>query len=229
MPGADLLYRDSYTGLTDDVVSGESLGASEVQGTPTQHKAYRFRDVDWQIWIEDGPRPLPRKNVITTKNIEGAPENEILKSDWNLDPKLQDDLFKFCHRRVRRRSERTRLCRRARHTERGSGEARHAGKLESRPAAFPRTGRSRRSSRHRGGRAAHRMDVPRLRSVWGGHAERALRPVAPRRPDARRGGRPGDKTRSSSRTSSRPPSSHTFLSSRPPSRTCNSPSPPPQH
>lgn len=95
LPGADLLYRDSYAGLMDDVVSGESLGASVVQGTPTQHLAFRGRDVDWQIWIEDGPRPLPRKYVITSKNIEGAPEYEILLSDWNLDPKLPDDLFKF--------------------------------------------------------------------------------------------------------------------------------------
>ncbi len=95
LPGADLLYRDSYTGLMDDVVSGESLGASVVEGTPTQHLAFQGRDVDWQIWIEDGPRPLPRKYVITSKNIEGAPEYEILLSDWNLDPKLSDDFFKF--------------------------------------------------------------------------------------------------------------------------------------
>jgi hypothetical protein len=95
LPGADLLYKDSYTGLMSDVVSGESLGASVVQGTPTQHLAFRGRDVDWQIWVEDGPRPLPRKYVITSKNIEGAPEYEILLRDWNLDPKFPDDAFKF--------------------------------------------------------------------------------------------------------------------------------------
>jgi hypothetical protein len=95
LPGADLLYADSYTGLMEDVVSGESLGASVVEGVPTHHLAFRGRDVDWQIWVEDGPRPLPRKYVITSKNIEGAPEYEIVLRDWNLDPKLSDDLFKF--------------------------------------------------------------------------------------------------------------------------------------
>ena len=95
MPGADLLYRDSYTGLMDDVVSGEVVGTSVVQGVPTHHLAFRGRDVDWQIWVEDGPRQLPRKYVITSKNIEGWPEYEILLSDWNLDPKVADDLFKF--------------------------------------------------------------------------------------------------------------------------------------
>jgi hypothetical protein len=95
MPGADLLYRDPYAGLMQDVVSGESLGTSVVQGVPTHHLAFRGRDVDWQIWVEDGPRPLPRKYVITSKKIEGSPEYAILLSDWNVDPKLADDLFKF--------------------------------------------------------------------------------------------------------------------------------------
>jgi hypothetical protein len=95
MPGADLLYTDAYKGLMDDVISGESLGRSLVDGVPTQHLAFRGRDVDWQIWIEEGARPLPRKYVITSKGIEGAPEYEIKMSDWNLTPNLGDDLFRF--------------------------------------------------------------------------------------------------------------------------------------
>jgi hypothetical protein len=94
MPGADLLYTDSYTGLMQEVISGESLGPSVVDGVPTQHLAFRGRDVDWQIWIEDGPRPLPRKYVITSKKVEGSPEYEVVMN-WNLAPKLGDDLFRF--------------------------------------------------------------------------------------------------------------------------------------
>jgi hypothetical protein len=95
LPGADLLYTDSYSGLMQDVVSGESLGESVVDGTPTHHLVFHGRDVDFQIWIEDGPRQLPRKYVITSKNMEGSPEYEIRLSNWNLDPKLANDLFKF--------------------------------------------------------------------------------------------------------------------------------------
>jgi hypothetical protein len=95
MPGADLLYSDPYTGLMEDVVSGESLGTSVVQGVPTHHLAFRGREVDWQIWIEDGPRQLPRKYVITSKKIEGSPEYEVLLSDWNLEPKFADNVFEF--------------------------------------------------------------------------------------------------------------------------------------
>jgi hypothetical protein len=95
LPGADLLYTDSYSGLMQDVVSGESLGTSVVQGVSTHHLAFRGKEVDWQIWIEDGPRPLPRKYVITSKKIEGSPEYAILLSDWDLNPKLSTDFFKF--------------------------------------------------------------------------------------------------------------------------------------
>jgi hypothetical protein len=79
----------------EDVVSGELIGASVVEGVPTQHLAFKGREVDWQIWIEDGPRQLPRKYLITSKKIEGAPEYAILMSDWNLTPKFGDDFFNF--------------------------------------------------------------------------------------------------------------------------------------
>jgi hypothetical protein len=95
LPGADLLYRDAFAGLMEDVVSGQSLGPSIIDGAPTHHLVFRGRDVDWQIWISDGPRPLPKKYVITSKKVEGSPEYEIVLSNWNLDPRLGDELFKF--------------------------------------------------------------------------------------------------------------------------------------
>jgi len=95
LPGADLIYTDSYAGLMEDVISGKSLGTSIVDGVPTHHLAFQGRDVDWQIWIEDGPRPLPRKYVITSKGLEGSPEYEIVLSSWNLNPPVGDDLFRF--------------------------------------------------------------------------------------------------------------------------------------
>jgi hypothetical protein len=51
--------------------------------------------VDWQIWIEDGDKPLPKKFVITTKWMTGAPQFTVLVKSWNLSPKLTEDLFTF--------------------------------------------------------------------------------------------------------------------------------------
>ncbi len=49
--------------------------------------------VDWQIWIEDGDVPLPRKIVVTYKNMVGAPQHSILLSDWDLGAEVEDDWF----------------------------------------------------------------------------------------------------------------------------------------
>lgn len=94
-PGSDLLYSDSYDILLEDVVSGMHVGGAEIDGTPCQHLAFRGNDVDWQIWIQDGPEPLPRKFVITTKDVKGNPEFTVLLHDWQTSVTLPDEVFSF--------------------------------------------------------------------------------------------------------------------------------------
>jgi hypothetical protein len=40
-----------------------------VIGVECDHLAFRNADTDWQIWIESGAKPIPRKYVITSKGI----------------------------------------------------------------------------------------------------------------------------------------------------------------
>jgi hypothetical protein len=94
-PGGDLLYKNAYEILTEDVVSGFYVGLSVVDGVKCNHLAFRGNEVDWQIWIEDGDKPLPKKFVITTKWMTGAPQFTVLVKSWNLSPKLTEDLFTF--------------------------------------------------------------------------------------------------------------------------------------
>lgn len=94
-PGADLLYADPYAILTEDVVSGFDVGTGTVDGVLCHHLAFRGNEVDWQIWIEDGPKPLPRRFTITSKNIEGSPEFVVELSDWDTDPDFTDEVFEF--------------------------------------------------------------------------------------------------------------------------------------
>ena len=51
--------------------------------------------MDWQIWIEDGPKPVPRRFTITSKKIEGTPEFVVELSDWDTDPDFTDEVFEF--------------------------------------------------------------------------------------------------------------------------------------
>jgi hypothetical protein len=94
VPAGDLLYRNAYDLLTADVKSGFVVGKSVVGGVRCDHLAFRNADVDWQIWIEEGAKPLPRKYVITSTQVSGAPQFAVLVS-WNTAPKFPDGTFVF--------------------------------------------------------------------------------------------------------------------------------------
>lgn len=94
-PGADLLYSNSAEVLMEDVVSGTDLGTSVVRGVPCRHLAFRGNETDWQLWIEDGPTPVPRKYVIVSKKVEGSPQFTVELSEWNFSPALDEATFRF--------------------------------------------------------------------------------------------------------------------------------------
>ncbi|MFL5349159.1 MAG: DUF2092 domain-containing protein [Hyalangium sp.] len=94
-PAADLLYSNPYDVLMEDVVSGSDLGADAVRGVACHHLAFRGNETDWQIWIEDGPRPVPCKFVITSKKVQGSPEFQVEFSHWNFSPRFDDTVFRF--------------------------------------------------------------------------------------------------------------------------------------
>jgi hypothetical protein len=94
-PGGDLLYKNAYEILTEDVISGFYVGMSVVDGIKCHHLAFRGNEVDWQIWVEDGDKPLPKKFIVTTKWMTAAPQFTVVVKSWNLSSNLTDDLFIF--------------------------------------------------------------------------------------------------------------------------------------
>ena len=94
-PGADLLYGNPFAVLMEDTRSGEYVGLEPIDGVPCHHLAFRGTQADWQIWIEDGPHPLPRRYVITSKNVPGEPEFAVQLRRWEPGVSLPDSLFTF--------------------------------------------------------------------------------------------------------------------------------------
>lgn len=94
-PVADVLYSDPYEILSENVITGIYVGESVVRGVPTHHLAFTQDNIDWQIWIEDGAHPVPRKAVITYKNVTSSPRFSVWLSDWNFTPALADSTFRF--------------------------------------------------------------------------------------------------------------------------------------
>src|SRR5262245_37038852 len=104
-PGTDLLYTKAADKMLKASSSGSVVGTSLVAGAKTTHLAFRAADVDWQIWIEDGDKPLPRKFILTSKQVKGEPNFTVVIRSWDLTPKLTNQEFVF-HAAQRRQENR---------------------------------------------------------------------------------------------------------------------------
>jgi len=94
-PGVDFLGTHVFEDLMDGVISGSHIGLGVIDGVECEHLAFRTRDVDWQIWIEVGSRPIPRKYVITSKAVGAAPQYTLRIKDWKTDAPAGVEAFAF--------------------------------------------------------------------------------------------------------------------------------------
>lgn len=94
-PGADLLFADVYRELSAPVETGVYIGKDIIDGVECDHVAFRARSVDWQLWVESGDKPIPRRYVITSKWVTGAPQYVLRITKWNDKPVVTADTFKF--------------------------------------------------------------------------------------------------------------------------------------
>jgi len=94
-PGTDLLYKNAADKMLKASSSGFVVGPSVVAGMKATHLAFRAADVDWQVWIQDGDKPLPLKFILTSKQVKGEPEFTVVIRSWDLAPKITDKEFVF--------------------------------------------------------------------------------------------------------------------------------------
>lgn len=93
-PGADLLLSNVFDVMIADVIDGAVIGKGVIDGVECDHLAFRNVDTDWQIWIESGARPIPRKYVITSKAVAEAPQYTLRIKDWKNDVPADAFVFK---------------------------------------------------------------------------------------------------------------------------------------
>lgn len=93
IPLSDFLFENPYEALTSDVDRAHYMGMSQVNGIPCHHLVFSQEAVDWQLWIEDGDRPIPRKLVIVYKNDVGVPHYMATLTGVKLQDPLPDDAF----------------------------------------------------------------------------------------------------------------------------------------
>jgi hypothetical protein len=95
IPLADFLYDDVYARLMGSVQRGVYLGIHQVGDVACHHLSFEQESIDWQLWIDAGEKPLPRKLVIAYKTEDEVPQYSVTISKWNLDAEVPDELFRF--------------------------------------------------------------------------------------------------------------------------------------
>src|SRR6266581_5339846 len=95
IPLGDVLVSDPYRNMMDNMETAEDLGRVTVLGVACNHLAFTGTNADCQVWMVDGPKPLPRKIVINYKTKTGSPQVTQIFSDWDLLTPISDSVFVF--------------------------------------------------------------------------------------------------------------------------------------
>jgi hypothetical protein len=74
--------------------SAYDVGSATIDGAETEHYAFREPDVDWEVWIQKGDQPLPRKLVIVDRTDPSRP-TFISRMSWQVNPSFTDADFAF--------------------------------------------------------------------------------------------------------------------------------------
>jgi hypothetical protein len=91
----DFFSKDLTASLGSAVKSGYYVGESMISGVLCDHLALRGEKEDVQVWIARGDEPVPRRIVITYRQIEGQPQFWVEFTDWDFSPELSDATFTF--------------------------------------------------------------------------------------------------------------------------------------
>ena len=92
---ADLTGGDAYALMTKGVKHALYVGEGLVRGKKCHHLAFDKKNIQFQIWITPGAKPLFRKVLITQKEFPGSPQWSAYLYDWNFSPKFSSNLFAF--------------------------------------------------------------------------------------------------------------------------------------
>jgi hypothetical protein len=94
IPLVDLFVWGGPDAGTSEITDATDVGPGAVEGVTCEHYAFRQPGLDWQVWIQLGDHPLPRKLVLTTTTDEARPQHTSVLT-WNLAPSFSAEAFVF--------------------------------------------------------------------------------------------------------------------------------------
>lgn len=94
-PLMELFNKGIYPKLAALLKSADYVGLSQLGGTECHHLAFTQDAIDWEIWIQTGDRPLPRRLTVTYRLLPGAPRFSADLTLWDLSTKPAAEVFRF--------------------------------------------------------------------------------------------------------------------------------------
>lgn len=94
-PLHEFFTSNYYAGLEDEILYGFWVGEDHFGEQVCNHFALRTAEVDAQLWIEDGERPLPCRVVIDYLNEPAEPQFRAQFLEWDLSPETPDSRFAY--------------------------------------------------------------------------------------------------------------------------------------
>ena len=95
VPVADLVYRNAFGLLIQDVNFAKVIGKAVIGGVKCDHLVFSRPGVDFQVWVADGGQPLPYKYVVTDTGTPALLSVTTVMSNWNVAPAVAASRFTF--------------------------------------------------------------------------------------------------------------------------------------
>lgn len=97
VPLSDLVCSSAFKTLMTNTkaTAARYVGTAKIGEIAYHHVAFEGEQIDWQIWIETGDRPLPRKLLFSYKVQAGHPRYTAMLENWDLSPTLPEKQFAF--------------------------------------------------------------------------------------------------------------------------------------
>jgi hypothetical protein len=95
LPLAPLLTTRLPEEFDRRVKVADYVETTQIYDAPVHHVVGRTALVDFQLWIDDGDEPWPRRLVITYRHEPGAPQYRADFENWTANPRVGKNDFAF--------------------------------------------------------------------------------------------------------------------------------------
>ena len=94
LPLIDWFYSDPYATIADALQDGEYLGLMDLDGASCHHLSFSLDDADWQLWVDAGEDPVPRRLAITYTSAPEHPTYTARIESWQASPQFAEGTFR---------------------------------------------------------------------------------------------------------------------------------------